>query len=268
MKIQSLGRQTDLIFAYFSGSVVDKGDHLLIQTPDNPGYYWGNYIIFNRPPQLGDLQIWKDLFDQEFPYYKEPQHYAFAWDTPEAGPGEPEEFLRAGFELETSVVLSAKEVVAPKRHNPKVEVRKITSGPDWEAVLENQMRCADPKYLHANYETFKRKQMSDYQRMAQAGWGDWFGAFMGDTLLGDLGIFYNGQVGRFQNVETHPAYYRQGICSSLIFEASQSAFCDYQVETLVMVADPQYHAARIYESVGFQRVDTTYSLFQATGGVT
>lgn len=59
MNIRSLGRKTDLIFARFSGTVEDKGFYTLVKTPSNPGYHWGNYIIFDRPPQGGDLKTGK-----------------------------------------------------------------------------------------------------------------------------------------------------------------------------------------------------------------
>ena len=63
MVIHSLGRRTDLIFAKFSGSVTDKGSYALIQTPSNPDYHWGNYIVFDHAPQKGELKKWTDLFD-------------------------------------------------------------------------------------------------------------------------------------------------------------------------------------------------------------
>jgi hypothetical protein len=81
MVIRSLGRRTDLIFAKFSGAVIDKGSYTLIQTPNNPGYHWGNFIIFDHAPEIGTLTKWTDLFDSEFGYYSEPHHYVFTWDT-------------------------------------------------------------------------------------------------------------------------------------------------------------------------------------------
>ena len=68
MEIRSLGFRTSLMFARFAGMVVDKGSYTLIQTPSNPGYYWGNFIIFDRAPSKGDLLKWKQLFDKEFGY--------------------------------------------------------------------------------------------------------------------------------------------------------------------------------------------------------
>lgn len=88
--------------------------------------------------------------------------------------------------------------------------------------------------------------------MTRAGLGLWFGAFLENRLVADLGVFTAGRIGRFQQVGTHPDYRRRGICGALVYQASRYAFDQMKLETLVMVADENYHAAKIYESVGFQ----------------
>jgi hypothetical protein len=45
MRIRSLGYRTDLIFARAHGQVANRGDHLVIRTPSNPGFYWGNFLL-------------------------------------------------------------------------------------------------------------------------------------------------------------------------------------------------------------------------------
>ena len=260
MKLHSLGRRTDLIFSKFSGTVYDRGSYTVVKTPSNPGYHWGNYLIFDRAPKVGDLQIWKNIFDSEFEYYKEPHHYVFAWDTGKVECGEYNEFEAEGFEFDSGVVLVGTNLNKPPQYNQDIEIRKIQSDSDWESVIKLQIHCADPKYLNDYYENFKRKQFTDYRQMTVAGMGYWFGAFVGQSLVGDLGIFFEKDVGRYQNVETHPDYRRKGICGTLVYETGQIAFKEYGVEYLVMEVDLEYHAARIYESVGFKPKETNHSL--------
>lgn len=95
---------------------------------------------------------------------------------------------------------------------------------DWESVIKLQTLCADPKYFNGYYEDFKRKQIAEYRQMTEAGMGNWFGAFIGDTLVGDLGIFFENEIGRYQNVGTHPNYRRKGIYGTLVYEAGKAAF--------------------------------------------
>jgi hypothetical protein len=46
MNVKSLGYRTDLIFPTFDGEIIDRGDYLVIRTPKNPTFYWGNFLLF------------------------------------------------------------------------------------------------------------------------------------------------------------------------------------------------------------------------------
>ena len=56
---------------------------------------------------------------------------------------------------------------------------------------------------------------------------------------------------RFQTVKTHPDARGRGLAGTLVHEISRFGFADLDAETLVMVADPEYLAIRLYRSVGF-----------------
>jgi ribosomal protein S18 acetylase RimI-like enzyme len=260
MQIHSLGRRTDLIFARFSGSVSNKDSYTLIQTPSNPGYHWGNFIIFDHAPGVGSLKNWTEIFDREFSYYSEPHHYVFTWDTGHTEPGEIQEFLDAGFEFDSATVLATSELSHPPHFNQKIEIRKIIADHDWAEVVKLQTLCADPKYLNSYYETFKKTQMDSYRKMSTSGLGHWYGAFLENNLVGNLGIFHDGKIARYQSVGTHPDFRGQGICGTLVHAAGMIAMNEYDVRQLVMEADVNYHAARIYESVGFKRCEVNHAL--------
>ncbi len=57
---------------------------------------------------------------------------------------------------------------------------------------------------------------------------------------------------RYQAVDTALTHRRRGICSRLLVDAARHAVATYGATDLVIVADPDYHAAGIYESVGFR----------------
>lgn len=258
MKIESLGHLTTLIFSRFSGSVTDRGDFTLIQTPKNPQFHWGNFIIFEKAPTGGDLPRWKQLFDQEFTYYPGTHHYTFAWDG-RSGQGQIEEFVAAGFEFETGVVLSTEVLQTPKHLNQDMTIKKISTDQDWHDVTELQIACGDPKYA-LGYRPFKEVQMLQYRKMTEAGLGHWFGAYLDGRLVADLGIYHDGPLARYQSVGTHPDFRRLGLCGTLVYQAGLIAQKEFGVNRLVMEADDHYHAARIYESVGFKRTEINYSL--------
>lgn len=257
MKLQSLGYRTDLMFRRFEGEVLDRGDYLVVRTPKNPGYRWGNFLIFDRAPGTGDLERWKAIFADEIgtpPVYN---HYVFGWDGSRRGEIEP--FLEAGFRLEESAVLTAQSVNPPPKLNTACQVRGFTPD-DWREWIELElaMNAAESPQNQegAGFRTYLEGKAAEYRAMTASGLGQWFGAFVDGRLAASLGLFVWHGLGRFQLVATHPAYRRQGLCGTLVYRVSQLGLEQMGAETLVMVADPHYIAIQIYESVGFRKSET------------
>ena len=93
--------------------------------------------------------------------------------------------------------------------------------------------------------------------MSENGHGAWFGAFAGGRLAAQLGVFSDGSgVARYQNVETDPGWRRNGLAGTLVWQAGQWARESLDARTLVIVADPEAEAIRIYRSVGFHDAET------------
>jgi ribosomal protein S18 acetylase RimI-like enzyme len=260
-QIQSLGFKTEMIFHRFDGEIEDRGEYVVVKTPSNPGFMFGNLLLFFTAPKKGSLENWKNLFRQEFALHPAVEHYTFLWDSPNEGIGHVAEFEQENFKVDFSVVLTAKSVILPMKHNSQVQVRPILSESDWAAVTENQIMSKAAEYESESYRRFKEKQMARYRAMSERGLGHWFGAFLDGRLVADLGVYRDGDIGRFQSVETHPEFQRQGICGSLVYESAQFALQKMNLKELVMVADENYHAAKIYESVGFAPAAKEYSAF-------
>lgn len=71
--------------------------------------------------------------------------------------------------------------------------------------------------------------MEQYRSMAEAKKGHWFGAFLNGKLIGDLGVFFEEHVGRYQSVGTHPDFRRKGVCGNLIYQAGLVALREFGV---------------------------------------
>ena len=67
---------------------------------------------------------------------------------------------------------------------------------------------------------------------------------------------------RFQSVETHPDFRGRGLAGTLVHRVSGYGFGELGARTLVMVADPDYLAVRIYRSVGFADTEVQTQLQQ------
>ncbi|NUM88688.1 MAG: GNAT family N-acetyltransferase [Bdellovibrionales bacterium] len=261
MAIQSLGFKTEMIFHRFDGVVVDRGDYIVVKTPSNPGFFFGNLLLFFQAPKIGTLRQWKETFRKEFVDIPEVRHLTFLWDSPAEGVGETTELEQEGFKVDFSVVLTAKAVHAPKKMNSHVTIRPLSTDSEWRQVTENQILSKSFDFKEPEYRIFKERQMARYRAMSEQGQGHWFGAFLDGKLVGDLGIYRDGTLGRFQSVETHPDFQRQGVCGTLVYKSARFALEKMGLMDLVMVADENYHAAKIYESVGFAPTAKEYSAF-------
>lgn len=255
MKIDSLAFKTELIFHRFTGIVFEYDDYIVVKTPTNPTYFWGNLIYFKQPPQEQSFDQWTSLFRDHFATMNV-NHMTFAWDSLIGETGMIQPFVADGFSLEKSSVMVTDNIVLPPKLNPELTVRPIVSEEDWAAVLDNHVACRADHFDEKAYRKFAARKIGDYRLMIKKNKGHWMGAFQGSQLAGDLGIFAENGLSRFQNVGTHPEYRRQGVCSTLLYHTAVMALEKMNVQKLVIVADPLYHALKIYESVGFKTTET------------
>lgn len=259
MQVKSLAFKTDLFFHRFCGTVITDNNCLVIKTMSNPHYFWGNLLYFNATPKLNDLFVWKEKFKSHFSPMAV-DHMTFAWENPDNHPVEFESFLADGFELEKSAVMSAKTIIRPAKILSNLIVRPIECDEEWEQVIENQVQARDQKFIEGPYRKFTIKKMSDYKKMVRENKGLWMGAFFNGVLVGDLGIFYESGLARFQAVVTHPDFRRLGVCSTLLYKTCQYVREHFAVNEFVIVADPDYHAVLIYESLGFKTCEMQVGL--------
>lgn len=252
MKIKSLGYRTDLFFPAFDGFLIDRGEYLVINTPSNPDFYWGNFLLFTNPPQTHDHCRWRDLFTQEIGSPPVVKHQVFGWDSPQGELGKIKPFISAGFRVLQNEVLTCHAPHFPVNINESISVRPLQSEDDWGQATDNQITCREAVFSETEYRLFKQPQMARYRRMQAAGLGHWYGAFLADRLVADLGIFHQDGIGRFQSVGTHPEFRRMGIATALVYQSSLLAMQEFNLHTLVIVAEQISSASRIYQSIGFE----------------
>ena len=263
MQVRSLGYRTDLIFPAFDGQIIDCGDYLVIRTPANPAFYWGNFLLFASPPGEGDFHQWLELFKKEVGNPPQTIHQAMGWDSPHDEAGIIQPFIDHGFHLDRMVVLTAKQGDLVEKDPPPVTIRQLQSDDDWMQSIENQVICREPVFREAGYRVFRQAQVKRYRAMAAAGLGGWFGAFAGDRLVGDLGIFCSADLARYQSVQTHPDFRKRGIASALVHQAALYAFEQHAVERVVIVADVDSPAQRLYQAAGFNSVEYQLGVWKA-----
>ncbi|RJL31995.1 GNAT family N-acetyltransferase [Bailinhaonella thermotolerans] len=265
MDVVSLGFRTDLMLLEMQGSsVTDRGDHLVVRTAENPGYRWGNFLLLEKAPGPGEVERWVDVFRREFP---RAGHVAIGVDGVDGELGTPDEWRAAGLSVERGTVLTAGALREPRRGiSLDVEIRELDGDPDWAAALELRLAVgADLGYAGAEYGEFAGRKLDAMRRLRERGLGAWFGAFLGGRMVSGLGIFGDGSgIARYQSVETHPEHRRRGLAGALVHRAGEYARDRLEARTLVIVADPEYTAIRLYRGLGFDGTETQVQLERAT----
>ena len=235
---------------------------VVVRTPDNPTYWWGNTLHFDGPPRDGDLERWDRLFETHVEAYQPlSTHRTFGWDGSARGAIAP--FVARGYEYFELLVLAAKAstpIVAP--YPGSVARVAAISGAGWDALLDLLVDTRDPsKHMRDDYRVFAERRVSRWRSLVDAGRGAWLGARAGDEddrLLSALGVFVEAEagpdgrrIGRFQHVVTRVEARRRGIAGVLVAEAARFAFDALGADTLLIVADEHHDARRAYQAAGF-----------------
>jgi RimJ/RimL family protein N-acetyltransferase len=255
-RITSLGFRTDVALRVLEGAeVIDRGDYLVVRSPGQPDFWWGNFLLLAGWPGPGTGDRWLARFAAEFPLAR---HVALGVDhAGEDSAGEdsagvngatPAEFLAAGLEPQRDTVLTCAAVGPPPHPSAAAEIRRLESDADWQQSVDLALRCFD----HSEPRDYLEARTAARCRVTRAGRGAWFGAFAGGRLLAQLGLFDAGDGhARYQHVETDPEARRRGLAGTLVWHAGRYGREVLGASTFVIVADPADVAIRVYRACGF-----------------
>ncbi|EWT05180.1 acetyltransferase [Intrasporangium chromatireducens Q5-1] len=247
MHVESPGLATDLALLELQGSIIrDRGDHLVIRTPDNPTFWWGNFLLLERAVPAAEIPGWIERFEQEFPGA---HHQTFGFtDSVSDYSGWREQ----GFDVECDVALTAAKVPTwMPLDEGEISIRHFAERRDWRQAAELGASDAPIGELEARL-VFEERRAAAQKALVDDGRGAWFGAFVGERLVAKLGIVRLGTRARYQDVVTHHGYRRRGIAARLVRVAGEWALTDPDVRELVIVAAEGGPAISLYERLGFE----------------
>ncbi|MCB0898226.1 MAG: GNAT family N-acetyltransferase [Actinobacteria bacterium] len=250
-----LGWRTDLDVLQKSGTRVRSSDgYVIVQTPDNPGYFWGNFLFITDPALAGRPADCLELMTRTFP---DAHHVAIGLPAPPA----PGLWEGLGVDVERDEVLVATEVPAG-RDLPVGYVARPLTGDDWEQSLRNEIAGSQTQDMAA-YADFARRRIDSRQSMAAHGEAAFFGVFAGEELVAELGIVLCDDGARYQSVGTVPGHRRRGLASHLLSVAGRWAR-DRGATRWVIVAEPDSDAARLYRACGLRPVAESWQVFRGS----
>jgi hypothetical protein len=129
MDVESLAFRTDIALLQQTGSVAeDRGDHLVVRTPHEPSFYWGNFLLLATPPAPALVDHWIGVSRHEFPGA---EHVSIGMDRCE-DVAALQPLREAGFRVDTVVAMTTGSVRPDDRVPGGAELRTLVTDADWE----------------------------------------------------------------------------------------------------------------------------------------
>jgi len=178
-----LGWHTDLAVLRLAGSRIEQhADHVVVRTPTNPTYHWGNFVLVTDPEAVDDAERWVGVFERAFP---EAAHRSIGLVSE---PTDEQTWQAQGFEVEKDDVLATDSCPTPTPVPGGYLVRRLETAEDWDQSCGLRIvEFADEQ----GYEIeFERRSTEVRASMSERGHVAWFGAFHGDRLAAELGMSF------------------------------------------------------------------------------
>jgi ribosomal protein S18 acetylase RimI-like enzyme len=264
MKLAELSRgwRSEFIVHRFDALVAERDDCIVVRTPHNPTFYWGNFLLLPDAPRDDQLAHWLRRFDEEIAAVQSASAHVAIGVNASAPISPLPAWEAAGFCVIENALLRLErgQLQAPPRAaRGQVGVRPIDFDDELDAFVD--LQCADGYgFEPAGYRVFRTQRMQRMQAMAAQGLAQWFGLWCGGVLAADCGLVRDGALGRFQNVATHPAWRRRGLCAALVHAVSRFGFEQWALDEILMIADPHDVAIGIYESLGYRAIEHEFAL--------
>ena len=106
--------------------------------------------------------------------------------------------------------------------------------------------------------------MANHRLKQEQGQGYYWGAFLNEELVGDMGIFFDREtkLARFQSVATVADQRRKRVCSTLVDQVIKTTFAEQPIDRLVIVAEHDSVAESLYRSFSFTEVCQQHRIFK------
>jgi len=244
--LSSIGMATDAMFAAFDGAVIDRGDYVVVSTPKNPTFFWGNHLIFQEAPRVSDIASWTTIFERELPHAK---HRAFMCDRIDGEAFDYEPFRALGFIPDPTCVM-------------RLDGDPIGKSADVVSLATPPFDLLDACFTNGReaYRRFLQIQVERYAAMIASGFGRWFAILENGSPIATCGIFpHELPCWRFQLVAVHPDHRKRGHAASLVASVCREAR-RVRAAPIIIGCVPGSEAERIYARLGFAPIEHTIAI--------
>lgn len=250
---------TDLMVQSGQCSVVNHPDRIVHTTPSEPNFWFGNRLIFANAPDDADALIAQ--FHKDIPAA---EHICLCWDVPDLPLEQVADVFKGrALKVEQSDTLALEGALIRAKVPEGLMIRPFAHDDDWhqsEAIARSDL--LNDGVPERGLDSYLSNKTKSRKSQISKGLGQWFGAFDGDRLAGDMGIFHNSALIRYQSVQTHEDFRRRGVCSALLCTCLDWAKTRAPKALAVIVAHADSDAGRLYRRAGFELAQTTISAYR------
>lgn len=256
MTLRSLAMRTELLTLSGLSNLSSHDGYLIQSTPSEPDFWMGNQVIVSDPTILPAAAF--KIFDAHFP---DATHRAVVWDIPGLDPLTLGDVSALGCDIDGFDTMTLQGALADAPKPEGVVIRPIKSAEDWikAEALQAEIGIEEGRDPVAHGPYLARRNAARREQIAK-GLGQWFGAFDGDQIVAQMGMFHDHAVARYQSVETRATYRRRGICSALLRHAALWALARAPGAQVVIVAEADSDAGRLYRKMGYAHAETIYGI--------
>jgi len=245
--------KSDFMFHRASGKVTQKDDYYEISIESNPDFIWGNYYAFTNTAAIA-----KHYQHLEAESIKKHGFFAFSYNTACKDLDLVNEYQAKGFDADIDEgMIRTESMIEIKNENLSLGI--VSTDEEWQEIIHNQLKNSG---LPKEETGFLEKRFIDYRKMVENGEGHWFFAKKDSRIIGDLGLFFDGDNARFQQVGTVKEARNQGVCQSLVSFAGNYCLNKLRMKCLIIVADEGSQAQYIYQKLGFKTALYTHSFLK------
>ncbi|MEZ4401631.1 MAG: GNAT family N-acetyltransferase [Kofleriaceae bacterium] len=251
MQVRSVALATDVQVAQLTGSLVVHADHLVVTTPDQPAFYWGNFIAIPAPRAAAEAAGWIARAAAAVP--PGAAHAAVAID---GGPAEVSSsalgaLLDAGCAVEVLVAMT-RPAGGPAPYPPAGVVVRQLGDDDWPALVSLTLSDGDDGPAMRAYLAGAARARA---RLVARGAVRWWGAFVEGALVASAGVVPLGGRARYQDVQTHPAHRRRGLATAVLSAIAADEGARGVEQLVLVVGDDNQPARAAYRRLGFVESD-------------
>ena len=180
MQVSSLGFGTDLMVRRLAGSIITEyDDHLVVATPTNPAFWWGNFVLVRGPLAAGDAHRVRSIFDEALPGARLTIGLEGCEDAGPAG-----EVASLGLETVADIVLTAALVKAPPAP-PRGRLQALHTDEDWRGLAALREAWQGPPSDDAD-RSFRALRLDEERGLVERGAASWFGATVISAFFASL----------------------------------------------------------------------------------